>query len=522
MINISNNYDQLNLFNYSHDIDVDSVSKCEASNQQEFQIVSPPMPCGVAWLINVLLELGVKTTHHGKEYHNNHWTTDDGVNCKITPKAKDHLLWHLPVLSKQDYFEFVPGKEIRWEHRLDFAVDHHRPTILFTRDGRDAVYSQYRRHHANNMTFEEELCTKWSWPWHFPEMFSLPDAETWGLFNLFWLEMGKIVPIYLVRFEDVKSNPVSVIKGVLSFIGVSRSDQEILRAIESSSFEKSKAQEHQTSLNLSEKTRENHRRGQPFEWKEHYTTEQMAAFRGIANEALYKLGYEPVEQFKERSEKSRITIAQDSEIQGAFKMRSLSKVLQLIENKAIAMDDIGSVYEILAERKAMEWTYYIFNEDYFRSAAAAISQSVFTRLLKDNLSSEHIECLLRTLSRKDQKVSCINFKKKFLYKFRGYSIFQFGRELLAISPTVERNHDISNNDIIQLQKEGKYFVHSDEENLKTVLDDFLNTILEDATKLVKRNLMREAITVIKKGVYLTGAKDKAILDFVDQLMEAKD
>ena len=100
-------YDQLNLFNYSHDIDVDSVSKCEASNQQEFQIVSPPMPCGVAWLINVLLELGVKTTHHGKEYHNNHWTTDDGVNCKITPKAKDHLLWHLPVLSKQDYFEFV-------------------------------------------------------------------------------------------------------------------------------------------------------------------------------------------------------------------------------------------------------------------------------------------------------------------------------------------------------------------------------------------------------------------------------
>jgi hypothetical protein len=497
---------------------------------QEFQIVSAPMPSGITWLVNVLLELGIKTSHQGLNNGDNHWKTADNNEHQIIPTVREHLKWHLPILRNKDTFKFEDNLEVRWEHRLDFASKP-IPTILFTRDGRDAVYSQYCRHYEDKLSFDEFLKRQDIWPHHFPDMFGLPAAETWALFNLYWLEMAKITPHRVVRFEDTKTNPLKAIQEVLQFLGVQRSRADMLDAIEASSSKKFKEQERLAAQNSGEALRGNNRKGKPYEWKEHYNETQIRAFEGLANEALYKLGYEPVEPFEEGSQQSSITIEKDIDIQDAIKMRDLSKVFHLIENKAAAMDDLSLVFELLAERKALQWTYYIFKEDFWLSAAAAISQCVFTRVLKNNISSEYIQCLLTNRSIKDQEVHYYDFEnkgihfvttKEFLYKYRGYSLFQFGRELLAISPSVEKNHDINNYEIILLQKEGKCFVHSDEKNLKTVLDDFLNTILKDANKLVKRNLMREAITVIKKGVYLTGAKDKAILDFVDQLMEAKD
>ena len=50
-----------------------------SSNERasEFQLVSAPFPCGVAWLVNVLLELGIRTTHRGPAYEGQHWVRDE-------------------------------------------------------------------------------------------------------------------------------------------------------------------------------------------------------------------------------------------------------------------------------------------------------------------------------------------------------------------------------------------------------------------------------------------------------------
>jgi hypothetical protein len=140
------------------------------------QIVSPPFACGVAWLINALLELDIKVTNAG--FNPGHWIdTDSG--SQLSAKALKHLVWHLPALHQRQLFKFPESLEVEWEHRLDFASGEPRPTILFVRDPRDAVYSLYRRNYEKDRSFISYLNRPDVWPDHFPNLFQ-------ALFYLFF------------------------------------------------------------------------------------------------------------------------------------------------------------------------------------------------------------------------------------------------------------------------------------------------------------------------------------------------
>jgi hypothetical protein len=355
--------------------------KTANTHPRDFQIVSVPMPCGVGWLVNILLELGIKTTHHGADYQDNHWATQDSQNLQINPNAKKQLQWYLPVLGKTDTFKFEAGKEVRWEHRLDFANRPEIPTILFTRDGRDAVYSQYRRHHQDSLSFDEFLERPDCWPQHFPDMFDLPPAETWALFNLYWIEMAQHAPIHVVRFEDTKSDPESVVSNVLKFLGVQRSTMTIRNAIDASSFQKSKEQEQRTSQESTEEMRGNHRKGQPYEWKNHYTEKQKQAFGGLANEALTRLRYEPVHE----NNHAGISYSKLKEIGAQTPLYSGKTNFQepesILLDKALSTNDHNISLSYLSFRQAKIWTDLIFQDELGEPEAANSIRQFFSEIL---------------------------------------------------------------------------------------------------------------------------------------------
>lgn len=256
---------------------------------KEFQIVSPPFACGVAWLINILLELNIKMTN--VNFSQNHWTENSEGKSLIGNDAKQHLRWHLPVFYSNNIFNFDKNIEGFWEHRLDLAKHTNRPTILFIRDPRDAIYSLYVRNYQSHITFLEFLKKPDIWPDHFPDLFNLPPAETFALFCLFWEQLKNLLPIHIVRFEDMRANPIKEMTKILDFLDITRRPADIEDAIYNSSFEKTK----ETVKKLLEETGQQYettRRGKINEWQEVYDNEMLSFFNTpLVNFMMVKFGY---------------------------------------------------------------------------------------------------------------------------------------------------------------------------------------------------------------------------------------
>jgi Sulfotransferase domain len=252
------------------------------------QIVSPPFSCGVAWLVNALLYLDIRVTN--TSFEPGHW----GINrdsWQISGAAETHLKWHLPVLHERQSFQFPESLEVRWEHRLDFAACERRPTILFVRDPRDAVYSLYRRNYADSMGFIGYLNRPDEWPHHFPGLFQMPPLESYAYFCCYWLAMGKIMPVKLVRFEDVKANPSLILKEVLQYLGVERSDAQIQEAVKSSGFDQARLAMEKMEAS-SGKLFMTARKGQVGEWRVSYSTLARLNIRKLTKDLIRRLGYD--------------------------------------------------------------------------------------------------------------------------------------------------------------------------------------------------------------------------------------
>lgn len=254
---------------------------------QTAQIVSPPFSCGVTWLINALLHLNIRVSN--TNFEPDHWHQKN-KRWKISPEAKNHLKWHLPVLHEREFFSFSEKISVRWEHRLDFAASSGRPTILFIRDPRDAVYSLYRRNHSENISFESYLNKPDEWPDHFPGLFHLPPLETFWLFCEFWIAMGEVMPVKIIRFEDSKSAPEKTIQEVLSFLNISRTSKQITTAIESSTFEKAKKAMENMEISTG-KTFKTTRLGKTQEWRTAYSFLAKCSIRRGVRNFIHQYGY---------------------------------------------------------------------------------------------------------------------------------------------------------------------------------------------------------------------------------------
>lgn len=314
------------------------------SHTRTINVVSPPFACGVAWLINCLMELDLRTSN--TSFGVDQWTLNKKKSqWSLSERAHNHLSWHLPALHKKDTFEFSEAINIRWEHRLDLASYGIRKTILFIRDPRDAVYSLYKRYYENKIEFIEYLNQPDVWPEHFPGIFQLPPLETYAYYCWFWLKMADVMPLKVIKFEDAKSNPIEVIKGVLSFIDVKRSAPRIRDAVDGSSFDNAlKAMKKMESI--TGKKFATTRRGQPNEWINSYRGIQQINQSSLIKDMLIELGYDTHGQTEEKK------VHGDSEYEiecmtGELKMASLSMLNEVERGNAPTSDElISKIYEL--------------------------------------------------------------------------------------------------------------------------------------------------------------------------------
>lgn len=204
---------------------------------EDIHLVSPWAPSGVAWLLNALLELGVPIF---RDLTRATWIPD-GDGYQLSPH-EDDLRRHLPSLSRLDRFRFRTECRVRWSHEWPAAGNRHAPIILCVRDGADALLSLHRRFHTDR-AFGEYLRgasdVKFAPAGFDPQ---LPPADEWALFVLLWHRVmaGRVL---VVRFEDLKRDPVKALRPVAERVGLTPTDAELAEAAELSSFERAKAAE---------------------------------------------------------------------------------------------------------------------------------------------------------------------------------------------------------------------------------------------------------------------------------------
>jgi hypothetical protein len=241
-------------------------------------LASPREPCGATWLINCLLVLGIKTYRVGPGGQEM-WVK--GLQgWQLDPRENILKQW-LPVLSQREHFEFGDQIEVQWLHEWPTDADWGHRVLYFIRDPRDAMYSRYRREGAS-LPFVDYLA--------FPDAFSLlGKIDHWRAFNETWIAHPNLK---VVRFEDYKADALQLLRQTVDWIGLSRSENELINAVENSSFEKA-AQAERHYLKIAGSTQVINRAGKPGEWHSlSGETQAMAEISTRCASVLHHFGYE--------------------------------------------------------------------------------------------------------------------------------------------------------------------------------------------------------------------------------------
>lgn len=192
-------------------------------NPDKLYLISPREPSGATWLINCLLELGIKTY---RETLGEMWEPSRQGGYTLNP-VEEHLKKWLPILSSRETFHFREDIEVEWAHHWPTVRHQAHRIIYFVRDPRDALLSRYRRE-SPEMAFGEFL--------DFPDPYTLRNKiDTWCLFNEVWLQQPNLK---FFRFEDYKRNASQTLENILRYVGVRAEGHEFLSALENSAFEK--------------------------------------------------------------------------------------------------------------------------------------------------------------------------------------------------------------------------------------------------------------------------------------------
>jgi aryl sulfotransferase len=103
---------------------------------------------------------------------------------------------------------------------------------------------------------------------------------------------AKELPVYFIRYEDMKADPVAAFTGALRFIGLCCTEEQIKQAVELSSFERLKAEE--DSGGFKEKpynTASFFRAGRTGDWRNHLSDEQRDRIIAENKAVMSKYGY---------------------------------------------------------------------------------------------------------------------------------------------------------------------------------------------------------------------------------------
>lgn len=237
---------------------------------------SPREPSGATWLINCLLELGIKTFRYSPD---GMWRRERG-RWLLNPHERLLRKW-LPALSDHESFDFRDDIEVQWMHewRSDKYAD--SQIIYFVRDPRDALYSRYKRE-GSQLSFAEFAA--------FPDVNTLLDkVANWKLFNEGWLSHPQLT---VVRFEDYKADAGRTLRRVLNAMGLEHGSADIDRAVRNSTYDRAAAAERAYRAEHPEDTQIINRSGRPMEWQAgEIDTDVVVRIEKLCSELLIRLGY---------------------------------------------------------------------------------------------------------------------------------------------------------------------------------------------------------------------------------------
>jgi hypothetical protein len=157
--------------------------------------------------------------------------------------------------------------------------------LFLLRDGRDVV--------------DSELAASLEGGWlskSIPGIRGISEAERLGFVNnsaYKWLWRTEVVhqayrahtgPKYLIRYEDLLSDPIMQLSALFEWIGLDVGDAQLERWVEQYSFERIPAE--------ARGPRGFFRAGQPGLWRENLTTDEQAVVEAIIGHKLRELGYD--------------------------------------------------------------------------------------------------------------------------------------------------------------------------------------------------------------------------------------
>ncbi|MBW3086338.1 hypothetical protein KEM60_02551 [Austwickia sp. TVS 96-490-7B] len=163
-----------------------------------------------------------------------------------------------------------------------------RSAVLLVRDPRDTLFSYYNWRRAFSEEGEEREFDEFMAQ---PHPLGLPPAQHWAQFHRVWLcALTELPTKAVVRFEELKAEPVAVVSRMLRKLGQPIPDEAVLRAAaDQSSFESMRRHEDRTCAD----SRRVMRRGQPGEWREWYTVGRAAHFEeSDARDVALQFGYD--------------------------------------------------------------------------------------------------------------------------------------------------------------------------------------------------------------------------------------
>lgn len=243
---------------------------------RKIYLISPREPSGATWLINCLLELGIKTYRNS----NPSMWIKSGRHYQLSPH-EDILKKWLPALWDHPVVSFRYDIEVEWSHVWPAPVVNDFQVIFFTRDPRDSLFSRYKRE-SPEQTFEEFI--------HFPDVDTLLDkAHNWRLFNLSWMAHPRQK---VFRFEDYKDNDAEVLASVLDFIGLEYPPLAVKQALAASTFLRAAEAEGKYRLEHPDDCELINRAGKAGEWSQGGVPANAVSYiETICADAMQTLGY---------------------------------------------------------------------------------------------------------------------------------------------------------------------------------------------------------------------------------------
>jgi hypothetical protein len=256
------------------------------------EAVSPEFPCGTAWLANCLLELRVPIWRLWGFDTRSEWIEASGGTHRY---VATHDPW------KQTLAALRPGRTLRFRDGIAARFSHDWPwqladcarIVLVVRDPRDALHSQWHRHRDNHgldpaVSFGEFVQRPF-----FEAPFSSVDMLWLYLYR--WLSYCDRHPgeVLVLRFEDWKHEPETVLRGVCDWLGLEVSAGEIRDAAAASEVRRLQNVEEEIRKRDPHARRFN-RRGQAEEWRDTWQHDWYATLGPHWAPVMAGFGYPPL------------------------------------------------------------------------------------------------------------------------------------------------------------------------------------------------------------------------------------